>query len=358
MLAALLLAALSTASAAASSAPVCLDPAGRAVDFWFAYKLNSGTTYVYVDNATQLARGAPLTLSGGLLDDPGSPLARTLAQLIAGRASLARVMWNDELPAALSDALPNATSSSGTSGHTKGVMGASADGGFLLSHSWPKFPDLTGPAVSWGGSTIYAQTFLCLSLESDQFEEAAAGMQFADPYVYDSAVPSGLSRALPATAALVAGQRQGGTRVKELATRAGARFLQVSKAGATGLDIYEDVLQPYLRQDMYVETWRRSPMMDSYCRPQYPYDSLNVQGLTFLDESGEPFALKYTQDHSKLAVTAPGSSPGALGNVSCAGDMNRMTSQWARGGSSLCLIGNAPLHAAFLASMTSVDSCA
>jgi hypothetical protein len=28
-------------------------------DFWFAYKLNSGTTYVYVDNATQLARGAP-----------------------------------------------------------------------------------------------------------------------------------------------------------------------------------------------------------------------------------------------------------------------------------------------------------
>ena len=355
----LAVAAAVAAAAAASAPPACLDPAGREVDWWLAYKLNSGTTYVYIDNATTLARNAPLTLSGSLLDAPGSPLARTLSQLIAGRAALARVQWNDELPAALaSPPAANATAASGTSGHTKGVMGASADGGFYLTHTLPKFPDLTGAAFTWGGaSTTYGQNFLCLSLAADQFEVAAAGMQYADPYVYDSALPSGVSRALPATAALVAGQRQGGTRAAELLTRAGARFLQVSKSGSTGLDIYEDVLQPHLGQDMWVETWRRSPMMQSYCRPAYAYDSLNVQGLTFLDEAGDPFPLKYTQDHSKLAVTAPRSAPGAYGNVTCVGDNNRMTSQWARGGGTVCMLGNQPMHAAFVASMTSVDAC-
>ena len=64
-----------------------------------------------------------------------------------------------------------------------------------------------------------------------------------------------------------------------------------------------------------------------------------------------------SRDHSKLAATAPGSATGAYGNVTCVGDMNRMTSQWARGGGTVCALDNEPLHSAMLASMTSVDSC-
>lgn len=337
-----------------AATPLCLSPSGRAVDWWFAYKLNSGTSYVYIDNATRLTPGAPLQLSGESLDTPTSPLARTLTQLITGRSTLARVQWNDELP------VPAAAAplGSGTSGHTKGVLGASAAGGFLLTHTLPKFPDLTTGAFTWGGaSTLYGQNFLCLALDADNLELAAAGLQYNDPHVYDSALPSGLVAALPATAALVAGQRKAGTRAQRLATAGGAAFLQVCKSGSTGLDLYEDVLQPELMQDLWVETWRRSPAMDSYCQPTYAWDSLNVQALTFLDEAGAPLPLKYTQDHSKIAVTAPGSPRGAYGNVSCVGDMNRMTSQWARGGGTVCALGNAALHAALVETMTSVDDC-
>jgi len=270
------------------------------------------------------------------------------------------VQWNDELPAAAALGNTSATPalSSGTSGHTKGVIGGGAGGGFFLTHTLPKFPDLTQGTFSWGSaSTLYAQNFLCLSLDLKNLEAASAGMQFNDPHVYDSAIPSGLVNGLPATAALVAGQRSAGTRVATLATRGGDKFLQVSKSGSTGIDLYEDVLQVELQQDMLVETWRRSPMMDTYCQPTYAWDSINVNGLTFQTEGGASQPLKYTQDHSKLAVTAPLSPPGPHGNVTCVGDMNRMTSQWARGGGTTCFLNAPALHAAFLATFTGHDDC-
>lgn len=283
----------------AAYAVSCIGSTGSSVDWWFAYKLNGGVQYVYIDSLTTLPKRTPLTLSGGQLDSATGPLGRTLTQLITGRSTLARVSWNDELPVALGasgsdSSAANATS--GTSGHTKGVLGGNAAGGFYLTHTLPKFPDLSQGTFTWGGaSTTYGQNFLCLSLDRANLELASLGMQYNDPHVYDSAIPNGMLSTLPATAALVAGQRKAGSRVQQLATLAGSAFLQVSKSGSTGLDLYEDVLQAALQQDMWVETWRRSPMMDSYCRPAYAYNSLNVQGLTFLDEDGTPFALKYTQ---------------------------------------------------------------
>jgi deoxyribonuclease-2 len=212
------------------------------------------------------------------------------------------VLWNDELPAAFSGAnasdeqlMQMLKGGSGTSGHTKGVLAADAGGGFLLSHTLPKFPDLTGSSPFPLPSTTYGQNFLCLSLDAEGIEAASAGLQHDDPYIYDSAIPEGLPSVLPVTTALVAGSRASGTFQGTLTTRLAPQqdFQQFAKSGSTGLDLYEDVVQPALGLDMWVETWRRSPAMDTYCRDQgFAYDSINVNFLTMEDVSGNAAPFK------------------------------------------------------------------
>ena len=305
--------------------PVCIGRGGSVVDWWFAYKLNGGTEYAYVDNATEstLSSG-PLALTGDLLDGKNSPLAMTLQQLIDNRASFARVQWNDELPVAFeSNAALGSTVD--TNGHTKGVLGASATGGFQLTHTLPKFPDLSQGDFTWGGaSTLYGQNFLCVTLSASNVEAVSQILQYIGPRLYDSAVPSGLN--LPNTFALVAGVRKTGTVHGSYTTATGDEFLQFGKSGSTGLDLYEDVVQTELKSAMVIETWRRSPFMSSYCPPLYPYASQNVNSISFVDNSGGTITRKYTQDHSKIALaTGPGGPYGEW--VSCIGDMNRMASR-------------------------------
>jgi deoxyribonuclease-2 len=340
-----------------AAAPFCLDPDGAPIDWWFSYKFHGGTDYAFVSSSAPPLPGGPLHLTGLALDAATSPLLRTLQQVVDGRSTLARVQWNDELPAA--SPAGNASASSGTSGHTKGVLSAGAGGGFFLTHTLPKFPSLTGSGTVWdGASTLYGQTFLCLTLDAKNVEAAAGALQFVDPYTYDSAVPAGLSGLLPNTVALVAGQRQAGTRATPLQTAGGASFTLYAKSGSTGLDIYEDVLQPAVESDMLVESWLRSPVMDTYCRPAYPWDSINVRELLFVDSGGNNQTWKETKDHAKVAIAAPpgkGFKVAAPGLV-CAGDMNRMTSQWARGGGTTCFV-NAPLWSSLWYSFVSTDLC-
>ncbi len=70
-----------------------------------------------------------------------------------------------------------------------------------------------------------------------------------------------------------------------------------------------------------------------------------------------PAHSRVRRDHSKVAVTAPFSAPGNYGNVSCVGDMNRMTSQWVRGGGTVCALDQPALHAALVATFSTVDEC-
>ena len=307
------------------STPVCLGNTGKEVDWWFAYKLNSGTDFSYVDNNTVGSLpGGPLVLTGDKLDSLDSPLALTLTQLIENRASLARVQWNDELPVAFENST-NSGSAVDTNGHTKGVLGASKEGGFQLTHTLPKFPDLTTGVFTWGGaSTLYAQNFLCVTLDAANIEVASGLAQYIGPHIYDSVVPSSLN--LPNTFNLVGGARKTGTAHGLLKTATGDTFIQFGKSGSTGVDLYEDVVQAELKSDMIIETWRRSPFMPSYCSPEFPYESLNVNTVTFVDKDGTTLTRKYTQDHSKIAIVTGESGPYGEG-ISCVGDMNRMQSR-------------------------------
>jgi hypothetical protein len=341
------------------SAPLsCLsdDAAGNApVSWWFVSKLHGGSgAYAYIDASTPAAAGA-LRLQRRELDSPSSALGATLTQLISTRGETVRVQWNDEVPPAFAAAAAGVNASSGTSGHTKGVLGADAEGGFWLTSSLPKFPDLTGPSFTWGAaSKTYGQSFLCVSLGPAALDEAARGLQFVDPSTYDSAVPAGALAALyPAVTALVAGARQAGTRRTNLSSVDGTQFTHIAKSGSTGLDLFEDVIQPSLGVALFVESWLRPPVMPSYCTPAHAFDSINVDAMQFVDADGSPARFKYTQDHSKIALAVNATSQQHWVGV---GDNNRMTSQWARGGG-MVFLRHAALYSPLLASVVEVENC-
>jgi deoxyribonuclease-2 len=333
------------------SGTTCLDEQGNQVSWWSIIKLHGGlTSYGYIDSNTAAYKG-PLQLTSKSLDcGKNCALGATLSQIIDDKLTSFRVQWNDELPTAFTSNLR-----SGTSGHTKGVLSGNQTEGFFLIHSVPKFPDLSGSVFSWGSaSTTYGQTFFCMSLDSENIELAANGILFADPLTYDSVMPSGLTSVYPTVTKLIAGQRSEGTSLMNLSTILDNSMVSYfSKSGSTSIDIFENLIQPSLEVDMYVETWRRPPVMDSYCNPPHAWESININNLAFVDENGKEVTFKYTQDHSKFSLAVNSTSQK---HWICIGDMNRMTSQWTRGGGMAC-VRHAALYNPLLASVIDIENC-
>lgn len=141
-----------------------------------------------------------------------------------------------------------------------------------MTHSIPAFPDMSFSSFKWGGaSDTYAQSILCISLNATQvclhapsslfakhthwflpiqLDKAAYGMQFNDPRTYSSYMPPTLSSLFPFTTQLIAGQRRENSIVQYLTTVKGASFLQFAKTGKSDLELYSELVQPYLKVDM------------------------------------------------------------------------------------------------------------
>lgn len=105
-------------------------------------------------------------------------------------------------------------------------------------------------------------------------------------------------------------------------------FKAVFKNGRINGSIFEDGLAAIFSSDFVAETWGR-PYQYPWCgNDNNPFQVGNVASLKHL--SGIEW--KNTQDHSKWAVSV---SEKVV--WSCIGDMNRMVSQWKRGGMFYCL---------------------
>jgi deoxyribonuclease-2 len=304
-----------------------------------------------VDPTSNVANGPLVVVDGATLDCGRScALGATLSQLLgSGASQLGALMWNDEPPAGAAT-VGNAS----TSGHTKGVVGVGGQGGFWLTHSVPLFPVLNGSEFSWNGvSDIYAQTFLCVSIEAGTVDAVAAGLQYVDPWLFDSSMPAALQAQYPALAGLLSGQRATGTSTQVIGSAGGHAFTHFAKSGSWGQDLYEDLVQPALQADALWETWRRSPVEGTFCRPTYAWDSININSIALVTGAGVAVPIRETQDHSKWGVTM---SATAASQWLCVGDINRMTSQWAEGGGTVCT-QYTPLFLALNSTITTADAC-
>lgn len=123
----------------------------------------------------------------------------------------------------------------------------------------------------------------------------------------------------------------------------GFQFKYFSKAGNSGLDIFEYVISPYYNDGLMCETWGR-PWDPDFCPPSYKYRNVNVDEVSF----GNYWWSSY-YDHSKWAI-------GLSSNLVCFCDMNRMDDQPNRGGGAVCIL-DTKLYGYYKSIATKYDSC-
>jgi deoxyribonuclease II len=232
-----------------------------------------------------------------------------------------------------------------------GVEGGSELTGFWLVHSTPRFPELPSeyseyPGMPWN-EHIYGQSFLCVSFQgAASLNTVAAALLLNYPDVYDYVLSSSVRSASPGLVQVVQGESNTSPvcDVSVLTSTAGKKFTVFAKSKPWDQDLYADCVAPKLGvKELLVETWIRGYAIGPVCTPSYQV--LDVEHVQF-----DGYSWKETQDHSKWAVDGAGS-------VTCIGDINRMTSQYRRGGGTVC-VEYAPLNQQFLSAVTASNSCA
>ena len=310
-----------------------MDDSGKPVDWWFMYKVAGkakaadghqvlGTEYVYFD-----ANSTELTLSPHHVDQDGA-LPATLAQVYGpGSPDLGWYFYNDENPITGQVV--------GSRGHTKGVVAfdLATDSAFWLVQSTPKFP-LQGQYGFPHTGMPNAQTLLCVTLDSADTAQAIAKQQYVaqQPNVYlASAVPAAIAGdPNDARVKLIGNQAAAGNTpvhvVIPFQSRGGTKFTSIAKNPTWGLDFYNDLVGPTLQCDLDCETWEHDPVPPAADNDNV-HTVVDMKGID-LSPLGIGISWPEPDDHAKLALSAPGSTP----HYVCVGDINYTIAQRKRGG--------------------------
>lgn len=306
-----------------------LDESGKAVDWWFTYKIPrlhksagspsaSGYEYVYYDSAVGEVVQSPY-----LLTDGNGALDLTLQAVFdKPSATTGWVLYNDEMP---EDAGGHDSS---RFGHTKGVLAfdTASKTALWLLHSWPKFAD---PGATEMPTPIYGQTFLCLSLDMATASRIAAQMRnHQEPQIYLPRIPASLDKSDPLYRLTqdVDPNAPGDSEVIDCESRGGLPFKVIAKNRKWKKDFWIDLVGPTLGADMDVETWIRGkipPTLDS----DGIHKTFDVKYID-LSPLGIPYTWPETHDHAKWGIAEHS-------DWVCVGDINRMVSQEKRGGGTI-----------------------
>lgn len=337
----------------------CLNDAGVAVDHWTGIKGNNNDTMYYYDDTTDLFKLSKYTVSQTV---QGAIMA-TIAPLydVPGNRSMAYVLYND--------APPGDYNPSSTYAHSKGILVTDGTQGFWLTHSMPNWPDspLLNNTPGIFPSYKYAQSMACVTLSAASVNQAANTMRINYPYIYASNMPSNLEKQQNWMHALISKTHITNlTASNDLTSLGGVPYIQFAKSKAWNMDLWDDLVAPYYKTPMYVETWISGSggAMSSICavNSSFPdkksneaYDIYEVARIQMPDGND----WDNTQDHSKWGIakaTEIGNPTVFHSTVACIGDINRMCSQEKRGGGALCT-QNAGLLNAFVDIIAGVEPC-
>ena len=326
---------------AATTTVSCYDDVGASVAFWLALKFPNSYAYLFIDPSHP-----KLTETIYSMDSPtNGALAHTLKQLWS--SGMEYIIFNDEpvtTPQSTRTGDPNVIS-----GHTKGVLGwsSSKGTGFWLTHSTPLFPIGPDASKTYQGlndsSHIYGQDFYCMSMNTTELNSLASLLTLNAPDIYSSYVSTTTQGKYPGIKALY---------LKEFVTTAECKEQLIgnvtifAKTTAWNQDLWDGCVAPYYKTPLYVESWLRGDEIGPACPPAFKYTVLDIDYLNFGTHEW-----KETQDHSKWAVSTSSKIP-----LVCFGDINRMTSQYLRGGGTTCFL-SASIWAQLYAAVTSHNAC-
>lgn len=295
------------------SALQCQNDLNQPIDSWFAIKEPKGTSYVYWDNNT------PFAPSGLSLNDTDSgALASTLKQLWEPNTEY--ILFNDE-PPVTTDNIKN--------GHTKGVWAWNKNEAFVITHSIPLFPKGPVMATSYEGmgsnAYTYGQTLACFSFSIANLIILANQMILESPDIYEKKTGSNTPQPLLNLAnGLVSNEPMCNSTA--LNTVGGLQIMFFSKSSQWNNELYSQCIAQTIQESLFVETWIRGSATGPSCLGNFHVNDITLLELPFHE------IYKETQDHSKWAVGT---------QYVCAADINRMTTQYKRGGGAFCFINPA-----------------
>jgi len=314
-----------------------LDEKGKAVDWWFMYKVpelgkgsntdqTTGYEYVYYDSTIDTdpdKQARKVDLSPNRIDKGTGALNLTLDAVFKNPgATTGWILYNDETPEAAK------VRDDGNLGHTKGVIAfdTATSTGYWLLHSWPKFAE---PDATADPTPQYGQTYLCVSLTLATARQIAAMMAtHQEPQTYLNRIPPGLSKNDPLvvlTQPLPAGQTSQAGSI-DLTTRGKMPFKVIAKNREWNQDFWNGLVGPELKEDMDVDTWIRGPIPPTTDTDGI-HKTFDIKYIN-LGPLGAHYAWPETHDHAKWGITTHS-------NWICVGDINRMISQRKRGGGTI-----------------------
>jgi len=332
--------------------PRCKDENNRVVDWYVLYKLpkvhessnsviRSGLAYLYMTNDT-VDKGWQLSTKkiSAKNSIPGNTLAPLYNDSEASKAFW--FMYNDD---------PPNRPSNGKYGHTKGVVIANKQQGLWLIHSVPKFPPLpnSGNDTRRGhvdensipgnrseynypsSGMTYGQSFLCISVNGDQFDSIGHQLIYNQIIVYRRNILATFATTFPVLtdAANQKRIRRAPFNSKTLLkSSGGVEFVSFAKSDKWQKDLYDEFVAPTLKTDLFAETWLNG-------RGRLPSDCEQVKVYNIISINLESIDIGFTssRDHSKWAVAVEGK---ANKTWTCIGDINRADTQYIRGGGTVC----------------------
>eukprot|EP00397_Hematodinium_sp_SG-2012_P038888 GEMP01042375.1.p1 GENE.GEMP01042375.1~~GEMP01042375.1.p1 ORF type:complete len:456 (+),score=98.78 GEMP01042375.1:52-1419(+) len=356
----------------------CVNAAPRAQrpDWWIMLKYPASIEYDYADsNYTELSK------ADGDLDSEDGPLKEVLEAYYASKSrnGTGWIVWND---AALKD--PNDVTFDDSDGygmlnedttdedddtflsarprcvvaHSKGVLFFDAHGGTLLTHSIPRFPN---KGMHYKGyptrSTKYAQHFMRANLNSTGVHLfMTLVVLHLWPSIRDKGMNDDANKTLahlyPMLTKLISGGKRqrfpwlkygeimhthlelGAVETVESDTRASLRksgrttMTVVTKPCGNVTSIFEYIASDVVKSTILAETWIRGQKVHSSSSVHNVVRVCGNNKTRSTSTKPTPRIWKSTRDHSKYFVTL-GAKNGYVG----VGDLNRMLSQWKRGGS-------------------------
>ena len=107
-----------------------------------------------------------------------------------------------------------------------------------------------------------------------------------------------------------------------------------SKSSKYPKDMYSGLIATYFKEDLLVQSWRNGAgeKLDSDCTDKYKVQNIDRIGMTSL----KSVDWNSTEDHSKWVISSDSTGQ----SYTCISDINRMKSQFKRGGGSLCIHSN------------------
>lgn len=142
----------------------------------------------------------------------------------------------------------------------------------------------------------------------------------------------------------------------KLTSLGGLTFRSFYKSPKDHVDLYADIVAQKMKTSLLAETWRRSrgTPLDSECDIKRKHvENVDEVKISFAetDQSG---SFSYLKDHSKWAISKSKKQPDP--EIVCIGDINRMKSQYKRGGGTTCFHSK-PAWKAFHKIVSEIEEC-